>query len=87
MYSIIAFALGPVGRYVALAALTSMLFFLWLWDHDRGLEAAIQAMRAQQSQERIIQMEKNNAQSRNLSEIERCRALAGNDGMLTKACE
>lgn len=78
------------ARFLAIGiGLVAFLSFIG-WQisriEDRGAKKA-EVQRVIESQERITEMEKNNAKSRALSEIERCRALAVDSGLQPAICD
>jgi hypothetical protein len=76
-----------IGKYVAVGLVVSALLFAGYTALKTSWQAEAELERAGESQSRIERMERNNEKSRALSEIERCRALAGNNRVLSKACE
>lgn len=87
MHSLVAFAIGPIGRYVVASGFAiAFLFGVYMKGRADGA-SSIERQAIRNAASRVHQMEKDNAEFRNLSERDRCRALAQSSGLPVNICD
>ena len=87
MHALVAFAIGPVGRYVVLAGLLLALCGGTYLKIKSDIRAQEEAARVRAAQQRIIEMEKRNGAFRNLEARERCLVFARDSGLQPAICD
>jgi len=87
MHALLAFSLGPIGRWVVLVGLVLAIAGGAYLKIRSDVRAEEEARRARAAQQRIIEMEHRNDAFRSLQARERCLVFARDSGLSAKICD
>ncbi len=87
MHALIAFAIGPIGRYVVLGGILIAIIGGTYLKIQSDIRAKDEAARQRAAQTRIIEMEQRNDAFRRLETRDRCLAFRRDSGLPASKCD